>query len=144
MGAIAIYASLVALAYPDVALDQKQTTCLAHVVFHESRGESVAGQSAVAHVVLNRKYSKRYPNTICEVAYQKHQFTNIRKTKPDKNSKAWRIAAEIAAYSQIRLITDETNGATMYFNPAKVKPRWDFSKLKLVGILGGHTFFKEL
>ena len=127
-----------------VELSKKQTTCIATAIYHEARGEPVMGQAAVAYVIDNRIHSKRYPDTACSVVYQKHQFTDIKKAKPNKKSKAWRIAVEIAAYSQIGLIDDETSGATMYYNPSKVHPRWDFSKLAYVGNLQGHDFYREL
>ena len=41
--------------------------CVALAVYFEARGEPVAGQLAVANVVMNRVESSRYPNTPCEV-----------------------------------------------------------------------------
>lgn len=127
-----------------VELNQKQTECIATAIYHEARGEPVMGQAAVAYVINNRVHSKRYPNTACEAVYQKHQFTNVQHARPNKESKAWQVATEIAAYSQVGLIDDETGGATMYANFSKVKPRWNFSKLAYVGKLQGHKFFKEV
>lgn len=126
-----------------VDLDPKQTQCIATAIYHEARGEPVMGQVAVAYIINNRVHSDRYPDTACEVVYQPHQFTDIKSAKPDKSSKAWRIAAEIAAYSQVGLIDDETTGGTMYYNPRKASPSWDFSKLELVGYLNNHAFFRE-
>lgn len=51
---------------------------LANVIYHEARGESLAGQIAVGYVVLNRVEDKRFPNTIKGVVWQRHQFSNIR------------------------------------------------------------------
>ena len=127
-----------------VELSPKQTKCIAHAVYHEARGEPIMGQSAVAYVINNRVAHKRYPDTACEVVYQPWQFSHIKQTVPDYDSKAWARAVEIAAYSQVGLIQDETQGATMYVNLNKVKPKWDFSKLALVGSLQGHTFYKEI
>ena len=44
--------------------------CLAENIYFESRSDSVAGQVAVADVVLNRVRDRRYPATICEVVKQ--------------------------------------------------------------------------
>ena len=41
--------------------------CLAQNVYFEAKSEPLAGQYAVADVVLNRVKDTRYPNTICEV-----------------------------------------------------------------------------
>ena len=47
---------------------------LACIVFAEAGGESYQGKLAVANVVLNRRKSSRYPNTIYGVISQKGQF----------------------------------------------------------------------
>ena len=127
-----------------VELSKKQTECIATAIYHEARGEPVMGQAAVAYVINNRVHSKRYPSTACAVVYQKHQFTNVQHAKPNKKSKAWRTATEIAAYSQVGLIDDETGGATMYYNPDKASPRWAWEKLAYIGSLQGHKFFREI
>ena len=44
--------------------------CLALNIYHESRSDSFAGQSAVADVVMNRVEDTYYPNTVCEVVKQ--------------------------------------------------------------------------
>ncbi len=145
MKTILFFIAAITSNFPSVELDAKQTNCLAHVVYHEARGEPVMGQTAVAYVVLNRVAHKRYPDTICEVVYQKWQFTDVEKTKPNHNSEAWKTAAEIAAFTQVGLIDDQTNGATMYHNPVTApNPRWNFQKLSLVGNLKNHRFFREI
>lgn len=47
---------------------------LANVVFFESRGCTDRHQQLVAAVVLNRKKSNKFPNTISEVITQKKQY----------------------------------------------------------------------
>ena len=44
--------------------------CLAEAIYFESRGEPLAGQIAVAEVILNRVDSPAYPNTVCGVTHQ--------------------------------------------------------------------------
>ena len=44
--------------------------CLATAIYFEARGEPFVGQSAVAHVVLNRVQDARFPNDICSVVKQ--------------------------------------------------------------------------
>ena len=51
---------------------------LANAIFHEARGESLRGQVAVAHVILNRVKDGRFPNTIKGVIWQPRQFSGIR------------------------------------------------------------------
>lgn len=123
-------------------IPRQEAYCLAHAIYHESRGESINGQIAVAHVIKNRVKSNRYPDSYCGVAYQPHQFTDIKKTKPNYNSESWEIAVEIAGFVYIGFIDDNTKGSTHYYAHKKVKPYWSKS-LKLVGRIGDHTFMKE-
>ena len=44
--------------------------CLAKNIYFEAKSEPIAGQYAVADVVLNRVKDSRFPNTICEVVYE--------------------------------------------------------------------------
>lgn len=44
--------------------------CLAIAVHFEARGETQAGQMAVAQVVMNRVEDSRYPDTVCDVVFE--------------------------------------------------------------------------
>ena len=44
--------------------------CLASNIYWESRNQSLGGQLAVAHVVMNRVDNTRFPDTICSVVKQ--------------------------------------------------------------------------
>ena len=44
--------------------------CLAAAVYYEARGEPLAGQAAVAQVVLNRAHRPSFPKSVCGVVYQ--------------------------------------------------------------------------
>ncbi len=44
--------------------------CLAAAVYYEARGEPLAGQAAVAQVVLNRARRPSFPKSVCGVVYQ--------------------------------------------------------------------------
>ena len=50
--------------------EEPELYCLAINIYHEARADHIAGQYAVADVVLNRVQDTRYPNTICEVVKQ--------------------------------------------------------------------------
>ena len=54
---------------PD-SIDSEDRRCLSQAIYYEARNQSVAGQMAVADVVLNRVASRRYPNTVCGVVFQ--------------------------------------------------------------------------
>ena len=102
-------------------------TCLAMAIYFEARGEPLAGQLAVAQVILNRVASPRYPNTPCEVIQQgpvypsghpvKHRcqfsFWCDGKQELVMDNGAWRTALRIATTAK-RLTLDITEGATFY------------------------------
>jgi spore germination cell wall hydrolase CwlJ-like protein len=114
---IRILLLLVLLANPAFAND---INCLAITIYHESRGEPLAGQYAVAYVILNRTENKNFPNTICGVVKQKNQFYGYKPRTKIKDRKAWEQANRVAKAS-IKLHDagfDTTNGA-LYFNTSK-------------------------
>lgn len=51
-------------------VDKNAVYCLATNIYHEARGEPVAGQVAVANVTLNRVTDRRWPGTVCGVVRQ--------------------------------------------------------------------------
>ncbi len=69
---------------------------IANIVYCEARGESYAGQLAVASVVINRVLSGSYPDTVSGVIYQPYQFAPVASTK---NSFVEALAADKAANS---------------------------------------------
>lgn len=125
--------------------------CLALNIFHEARSESKAGQRAVASVTLNRVASKRYPNTICDVVYEK-RWDKIRKRyvgafswtefdKPPKlKSKAWYRAWQIAEIAYKEKDKTHLKGAVFY-HANYIKPSWARKK-KPVAKIGNHIFYK--
>ncbi len=83
--------------------------CLTDAVYYEARGESPAGQAAVAQVVLNRARSPKFPNSVCGVVFQAKeagarrgedcQFSFVcdgAMTRP-KDVQAWNKARAVAA-----------------------------------------------
>lgn len=119
--------------------------CLSKAIYHESRGEPIDGQIAVAHVILNRTKSERYPNSVCKVIYQKKQFSDIHDVRPDYESKEWAKAVEVAVYSTVGIVDDPTKGSMYYYNPKKVdkkKQSW-IKRLIVVMKINNHTFLKD-
>jgi len=123
---------------------QKEIKCLAENIYYESRGESLAGKLAVAKVTLNRAEHPKFPDTICEVVYQKHQFSWTRnkalRTKP-KDSAVWREAINIATDAYYSGLEELNHFKAISFHNLTVKPGWA-SKSKLVAVIGGHKFYK--
>lgn len=116
--------------------------CMARAVYYESRGEPLLGQHAVAYVVLNRMEKEHYPDNACEVIYQPAQFSGLTPHTPiNENSPAWRSAVQVALLSYTRFVEDPTAGATLFYNPRKVKkPKW--RAIPTVKI-SNHIFLRE-
>jgi hypothetical protein len=127
-----------------------QAHCLAEAVYHESRGESLEGQAAVARVVLNRsKFPKAFGDSICKVVYQKGQFTWSKHERLDwnkhENSTVFNI---ILARSIVWNIEDSLG---VKFTPKSIRSATFFSHAKpqargLIssGVVGHHHFYYNL
>lgn len=125
--------------------------CLAEAVYFEARGESRAGQIAVAQVVLNRVRSRHYPNTICGVVYQNEDklnrcqfsFACDGKVEHVANRRSWNRAVDAAQHAlrgEGRSVIAGVGNATHY-HAASVSPRWAGEMTKL-GTIGSHIFYR--
>ena len=117
--------------------------CLAQAVYFESRGEPLAGQLAVAEVVINRANSGHYPSDYCSVITQRAQFSFVRRgviPQADETSLAWRRAKAIALIAQQDLWASEARDA-LYFHATYVNPSWARQKTQLAKI-DTHIFYR--
>jgi spore germination cell wall hydrolase CwlJ-like protein len=126
--------------------------CMALNIYYEARSDNLAGQFAVADVVLNRVDDTRFPDTVCGVV-QATRTNSTRldrcafswfcdgKTDKPKLSRAWR-AAQIIAYQIIQFDTMRgiTDGGTHY-HAVYVTPYWA-SSLEHIGRIGSHVFYR--
>ncbi|MFU7527085.1 cell wall hydrolase [Qipengyuania sp. ASV99] len=127
--------------------DQKELTeqmrCLAGAVYFESRGEPLAGQLAVAQVIINRSEDRRWPASYCGVVYQRSQFSFVRGGQmPNINtsSQAWNRAKAVARIAHEGLWESEASDA-VYFHATHVSPRWSRAKTRLAQI-DTHVFYR--
>ena len=111
--------------------------CLALNIYHESRGEPVRGQLAVALVTLNR--AKWMQHRVCTEVYRAKQFswTNSQLTIQDPIAYKRALAIARAAYQ----IPDFTQGAT-HFHRQDIKPYWSTS-YQPVEQIGNHIFYRK-
>jgi len=140
-------------AYADSAnskVDKRELQCLSQNVYFEARGERTAGQLAVAMVTMNRVNSKRFPDTVCKVVWQRRQFSWTHDGKSDRptDEKAWALAKKIAEFVYFKYDTfkqrsngalDLTRGALHYYAPKMADPKWAKSK-EVTRQIGGHVF----
>lgn len=115
--------------------------CLAEAVYFEARGTGVTGESAVAHVVVNRAKSPKFPNSVCGVVADGCQFSYRCDGRPDvladprDRAHAFRVAETVLAGAP-----DITRGA-LFFHAASVSPGW-FDTRPRIGKFGGNVFYR--
>lgn len=137
-----------------------EINCLAATIFFEARGESVAGQEAIAQVVMNRAKVKTYPPSVCKVIKQPFQFSwyspenrtekviNVLKGRLSGlnalDREAYQQAKEIALKAYTGLIEPNPKlENALYFVHKSVTSKqqpW-LKKLKLLSKIGGHRFY---
>ena len=119
--------------------------CLAQTIYHEARGEGADGMMAVGAVVLNRKASLAYPDTVCGVVRQSDdlgrcQFSWFCDGRSDETAEA-AAAREARRVAEALLAgaPDPTDGATS-FHAARVRPAWA-DELEETARIGAHVFY---
>lgn len=139
---------------------ERDIECLALNSYYEARSESVAGQVAVAQVVMNRVKSNKFPNTICEVI--QHGKTRINwkgNVVPVLNQChfSWwcdgksDIPVDVRTYHSILdLVTDilyldtvDITEGSLYYHADYVTPYWAPS-FEMVTKIDRHIFYVDL
>ncbi len=121
----------------------EQMQCLAGAVYFEARGEPLAGQLAVAKVVMNRSEDRRFPDSYCGVVYQRAQFSFVKNGRMPRirtSSNAWQRAKAIARIAH----EDQWDSAaqdSLYFHAKYVSPSWSRKKAKRTAI-SSHIFYR--
>lgn len=136
-----------------VKLAEGERLCLAQAIYHEARGESREGQLAVANVIINRAFSKKYPSTICGVVFQnadkgkyKCQFTFACDGRSDmgRERTAWNRSLKLADDAFYEFQRGERPGvipnSALYYHTTAVAPRWSHT-FHRVAAIGSHVFY---
>ncbi|MBU8907406.1 stalk domain-containing protein [Desertibacillus haloalkaliphilus] len=117
--------------HPDLEL-------LAKLIQAEAGSESFQGQVAVANVVVNRKNSSSFPNSIAEVIMEPRQFTPV--TNGSINHVVPSDQAYLAA-QQALLGVNYVSNALYFFNPTRTNDTFLRSR-QLVTHIGNHRFVR--
>lgn len=138
-----------------VKLADSERLCLAQAIYHEARGESVDGQMAVANVIINRAFSKKYPSTICGVVFQnadkgkyKCQFTFACDGRSDEGREraAWNRSVKMAEEAFAEFQQGERPGVipngVLYYHTTAVAPKWSHT-FRRVAAIGSHVFYSQ-
>jgi len=135
--------------YLTAAERAKAENCLAQAIYHEARGETVYGQTAVAQVVINRVFSRYYPNSVCGVVYQnahRHKacqfsFACSREPIPIQDQGAWGLAVLIAKKALDGQIWEPEIGRATHYHAIWVHPSW-VSEMHKLASHGVHIFYR--
>ena len=130
--------------------------CLAMNLYHETRGETLAGNIAVGYVTMNRVADPRYPDTVCGVVHQakyhgwdlvnpirnRCQFSWYCDGLSDnpQDGKAMLESVILAQHVIAGTVTDISQGATHY-HAKYVNPYWA-DDMTVVLEIGQHIFYK--
>ncbi|WP_370252351.1 cell wall hydrolase [Nioella sp.] len=125
----------------------RQWQCLTEALYFEARGESVAGQFAVAEVILNRVDHANYPDTICGVVNQGTgrrfacQFTYTCDGRPE-NVTDHAIHERLGRIARIMIDGGPRNltGGATHYHANWVNPSWarEFPQTAEIGV---HLFY---
>lgn len=130
-----------AVADQDEIASSEELRCLAGAIYFEGRGEPLAGQLAVAQVILNRTKSGRFPTGVCDVIKQRGQFSFVRRgeipaVSPSRS--AYRTAVAVAKVA-LAQAWDSTAGKALYFNTPGNRPG---VRVQKVAAIGNHIFYR--
>lgn len=119
--------------------------CLTEAVYYEARGETPAGQAAVAQVVLNRVRHPAFPKSVCAVVFQRagqscqFSFACDGSMHRTRESGAWRRAQGVASRALDGFVMTEVGNAT-HFHAARIGPQW--ASMVRVSQVGLHVFYR--
>lgn len=121
---------------------------MSSIIYCEASGESYAGKLAVGIVVMNRKKSNLFPNTVKGVVYQKNQFTPSRNGALAKALKRYDAgkftsSAEKQCIKAAKAALSGTRSVTYKSKAINLKGYYFFSRyLKGCKVKIGHHQFK--
>jgi spore germination cell wall hydrolase CwlJ-like protein len=122
--------------------------CLTQAVYYEARGETPAGQAAVAQVVLNRVRHPAFPKSVCGVVFQgaysrgacQFSFACDGSMRRGRESGAWSRARKIAERALNGTVMAGVGNAT-HFHTTNVSPGWG-ARMVRVQQVGTHIFYR--
>ena len=126
---------------PALKYTEEDLYWLSRIISAESRGESLLGQLAVGHVVLNRVASSQFPNTIKEVVFDTKDAVQF---EPVANGTIYdEPTAQSVLAAQMVLNGTRVIGDCMYFfSPALSQGTWIRENCTYFTTIGCHRFYR--
>ncbi|MEO7026231.1 MAG: cell wall hydrolase [Caulobacteraceae bacterium] len=143
MAATAVFPATMTRAAP--ASSNVEINCLAAAVYYEARGESAAGQAAVAQVVVNRTHVAGFPKSVCAVIHQgagrrgcQFSFACGASLPARRDVAAWTRSRSVAARALSGQLMADV-GRAIAFHAVNLGVSRD-GGLRRVARIGGHVF----
>ena len=122
-------------------LNDNEYKVLLKIVEAEAGSEDLTGKMLVANVIMNRVNSDKFPNTVTEVVYQKHQGRAQFSPTVDGRIDTVNVSQEtITAVERVLNGEDSSNGA-LYFRSVYCNSGWFDRALTRVIEHGNHIFY---
>ena len=125
-----------------IRLKLKEYNVLLRIVEAEAGGEDITGKMLVANVIMNRINSRRFPNTVTEVVYQK-SHSGRAQFSPTVDGRMDSVTVSedtVEAVDRVLSGEDSSNGA-LYFRSVYSNSGWFDRALTRVIEHGNHIFY---
>lgn len=129
---------------------EKNLSCLAINIYKEAANEPFEGKVAVAQVTLNRTKNPNFPDTICDVVYQKNTFMGKVVCQFSwycdgsykgrvVNKQAYDESYKVAKMVYLEDFKLESVKNALYYHADYVSPNWGKKKVTKIG---AHIFYE--
>ena len=129
---------------PNSLVGETELACIAVAVYHEARGEKMAGQEAVASVIVQRAIvPHRWGRTPCAVV-KPVQFSFMQDPShipPIEENVAWALALTVAVKALVEGPSPDLRGADHY-HADSVSPTWP-EAMERIEQIGAHIFYRD-
>lgn len=113
---------------------------LSRIISAEAKGEPLDGQIAVGNVVLNRKRSAAFPNTVKDVVFDKKYGTQF---APTANGSIYNVPTSSATLAAKACLEGYTVSSRIlyFYNPSLTSAAWISSSRPYITTIGNHKFY---
>lgn len=129
---------------------EKNLSCLAINIYKEAANEPFEGKVAVAQVTINRTKNPNFPDTICDVVYQKNTFMGKVVCQFSwycdgayrgrvVNKQAYDESYKVAKMVYLEDFKLESVKNALYYHADYVNPNWGKKKVTKIG---AHIFYE--
>lgn len=129
---------------------KKDLECLALNIYKEGGYEPVEGRIAIAQVTMNRVAHPQFPNSVCEVVYQKNKvmervicqfswYCDSTHRNRAVNERAYDESYEVAKKVLLENFRLSSLEDALFYHADYVNPRWRYERIEKIG---RHIFYK--